>query len=184
MTATCRLLNLHVSISTATCEPPDAVKWAPDASGTHWTRAQRGSQRCSITRLGAPAQRGLRNPLTPNAHYRTYSECPVLSVRHPLLKSGHTGRMNREHPASGAVRPVLNPNRAKHWQHTGRLGQRSVPPRTASGECFPRLLQIFHHRNRKYTLNFIESMRAFIEIYSSEDEVVWLVFNKLSMSQR
>ena len=60
------------------------------------------------------AQRGLQNPLKLNAHHQTHAERPVLSVRHPLLKSGHTGRMNREHPTSGAVRPVLNPNRAKH----------------------------------------------------------------------
>jgi len=71
---------------------------APDASGTHRTYVQRG----------------LQNALTLDAHHRMHPECPVLSVKHPLLKSGHTGRMNSEHAASGAVRPVLNPNRAKH----------------------------------------------------------------------
>jgi len=60
------------------------------------------------------AQRGLQNTLTPDAHHRTHPERPVLSVRHPLLKSCHTGCMNRKHPASGVVRPLLNPNRVKH----------------------------------------------------------------------
>jgi len=91
-------------------------------SGAHWTYVQRG----------------LQNALTPDAHHRTHLECPVLSVRHPLLKTGHTRHMNREHPTSGAVRPVLNPNRAKHWQYPGRSGQRPVPPHPASGECFSR----------------------------------------------
>jgi len=143
MLATCPPLNLACQSLTVICGPPDTTKRAPDVSGTHRTRAQRGSQRCSIIELGAPdafgahrthTQRGLQNPLTPDTHHRTHSERPVLSVRHPLLKSGHTGRMNREHPASSAVRPVLNHNRAKHLQHTGRSGQRPVPLRIAFDE--------------------------------------------------
>jgi len=56
------------------------------------------------------AQRGLQNIRTPDSHHRTHPERPVLSARNPLLRSGHTERINREHPVSGAVRPVLNPS--------------------------------------------------------------------------
>jgi len=72
---------VHQSL-TVICRPPDATKWAPDASTTHRTRAQRGSQRRSITGLGAHqthAQRGLQNALTPDAHHRMHPEMTVIS---------------------------------------------------------------------------------------------------------
>ena len=92
------------------------VRYSPDSCAERITKTLIHRTR-STERSGAHrtrAQRGLQNPLTPDAHHRTHLERPVLSVRHPMLKSDHTKRMNREHPASGAVRLVLNPNRAKH----------------------------------------------------------------------
>ena len=148
-----------------TCGPPDTTKWALDATCAHRTRMQKVCQTHDLIGCGAPdasgthqtrTQRGLQTARTLDSHHRTHPEHPVLVVRNPLPKSCHTGRMNREHPASGVVRPMLNPNRARHWQHTS---QRLVPPRTASGEweTLPWLPQISHQRNRKYTLNFLKS---------------------------
>jgi len=91
------------------------VQYSPDSCVERSTNA-RPHRTLSTGCSGAHrthAQRGLQNTLTPDAHHRMHSERPVLSVRHPLLKSGHTRHKNRKHRASSAVRPVLNPNRAK-----------------------------------------------------------------------
>jgi len=104
--ATCPPLNLARQSLTVTCRPLDATKWAPNASGTHRTHAQTGLQTLDLTRLGAPdasvltglvCREGCKTPSN-----RTHSEHPVLSVRYPRLKSGHTRHMNREHLVFGA----------------------------------------------------------------------------------
>jgi len=92
------------------------VRYSPDSCAERSANA-RPHRTLSTGCSGAHrthAQRGLQNTLTPDAHHRMHSERPALSVRHSLLKSGHTRRKNRKHPVSGAVRPVLNPSRAKH----------------------------------------------------------------------
>jgi len=80
--ATCPPLNLAHQTLTVTCEPPDATKWAPDAFGTHRSRAQRGLQTPDLTGLRAldasgahqtHAQRGLQTALTPDAEHQTHS---------------------------------------------------------------------------------------------------------------
>jgi len=116
--ATCPPLNLARQTLTVTYGPPDATKWAPDASGTHWSRAHRGLQTLDLTGRVAPDASGthwthvqrLHTGLTPPDTPRASG---ALSQQH-LKKPGSTGRANSKYPTSGAVRSVLNPNRAKH----------------------------------------------------------------------
>ena len=96
-----------------------------------------------------------------DASHRTHPERPVL-----------TRLMRRE------GRQTARTPDAEHWTHSSASGalctpapqtdttsdaldQRPVLPTPASGECFsPRLLQNFHRRNRKYTLNFLKSAKS------------------------
>ena len=157
------LLNYARWSPTVKKEPPDTLKLAPDASGAHRSCAQRVLQTHDPTGLGAPdahrtrAQRGLQTALTPDAEYRTHS-----GTSGALSENLSWSQATPDARIGNTLRPVLNPNRARHWQHTGRSGQRSVPLRTASGEweTLPRLLQISHRHNRKYTLNFLKNVES------------------------
>ena len=125
---------------------------------------------------GLVRREGCKDARSPDSEHRTLRcspDAPVLTglKRREVAKPPHTRRtppvlqsdalsLSQATPdarTGNTLRPVLNLNRAKHWQHTGRSGQRSVPPRFASGECLPWLLQISHRRNRKYTLIFHKS---------------------------
>ena len=102
-----------------------------DASDGHWTRAQRALQTRRVTRRTVSVR------CSPDPCAERVAKPPA----HRKLSTGLT-----------PMRPV----------HTGTpdttldaKGQRPVPPRSASG--VPRLLQISHRRNRKYTLIFLKS---------------------------
>ena len=69
-------------------------------------RTVRCSPDLSAERVAKPPHTGRTPPDAPRA--------PGALKQTPSVKTGLTGPMNKEHPASGAVRLVLNPSRVKH----------------------------------------------------------------------
>jgi len=135
-------LNLTRRTLTVTCKPPDAF-------GAHRSHAQRGLQnarapdahhRTHFWASGLLPREHYKYARSPDPHHRTHPERPVLSIR-VTLKS----QAAPDTPTVFNLRPVLNPNRASHRQHTGRPGYAPVAHgQRPVRETLPRLLQISH----------------------------------------
>ena len=94
--------------------------------------------------------------------HRTQATGRTLSVRcSPDSCAERAAKPPAHRTLSTGLSPVLPVHSAAPDSTSDAKGQRPVPPRRASGECFfPRLLQTSHRRNIKYILNFLKSAES------------------------
>ena len=95
--------------------------------------------------------------------HRTRSTGRTLSVRCSLDScTERVAKPSAHRTLSTGLTPVRPVHSATPDSTPEAKGQRPVPPRRASGECFslPQLLQSSHRRNRKYTLHFLKSAES------------------------